>query len=129
MRPPGTGMALFLGLTACACGLVDLGAGPVEVRLQNGSAGLTFSTATLFTTEGPLTYRDVGPGEFTPYVEVEKAYRIATTEVIVEADTLRLQVIDFVGEEPLEPGRYTYVLTVSDANGEHRLLTQELHRP
>jgi hypothetical protein len=86
--------------------------------MENAS-NVTLSQATLFASAGPQTFRDLAPGETTPYVEVSKAYRIATTEIIVGVDTLRLQVIDFVGEEPLQPGRYTYVLVVTVlANGD-----------
>jgi hypothetical protein len=47
---------------------------------------------------------------------VEKAYRIASTWVVTGSDTVRLQVIDFVGEKPLNPGRYTYVLGFFEGN-------------
>ncbi len=46
------------------------------------------------------------------YVEVTKAYRIASAQVVVGQDTARIQVIDYVGESPLESGRYTYIFRV-----------------
>ena len=83
-----------------------------DVRVENASE-VSYDEATLYTFDGPLTYSDLAPGASSPYVSVSTAYRIATTQVVLGADTLRLQVIDYVGEEPLPAGRYTYVLTVS----------------
>ncbi len=103
--------ALAAALVAGGACASIFGSGDVLVRLENASAA-TFDRATLYTSEGPQTTLDVGPNQATPYVAVETAYRIATTEVVIGADTLRLQVIDFVGEEPLSAGRYTYVISV-----------------
>ncbi len=116
----------FLTVLVAACGDI-VGAGVVEVRLENGSSS-TFIEATLYTSDGPITFGNVGPGTATPYIEVSSAYRIATTQVVIEEDTLRLQVIDFVGEEPLSAGRYTYVLNVYGLGSEHPSLTQEFRQ-
>ena len=82
---------------------------PVEVRVRNGST-LTLDKGALYVHRDSITFTSLGPGQATPYQEVEKAYQIASTWVVTGSDTARLQVIDFVGEEPLSPGRYTYVL-------------------
>jgi hypothetical protein len=97
------------------------------VRLVNAST-VTMSRATLYTSEGPVTFEDVAAGAASPFVSVSVAYRFATTEVVVAADTLRLQVIDFVGETPLEPGLYSYVLDVIDLGTAAPSLTQEFRR-
>lgn len=102
--------ALIVGAPGCS---TIFGSGDVLVRLENASP-VAFDRATLYTSEGPQTTLDVGPGQATPYVTVTTAFRIATTEVEIDTDTLRLQVIDFVGEEPLSAGRYTYVISVVD---------------
>jgi len=92
------------------CGILGPN-GEVEVRVRNGSA-LVYDEATLFLPEGPLILFDLEPGEESLYVEVTKAYRIASAEVVVGQDTARAQVIDYVGESLLKPGRYTYILRV-----------------
>lgn len=117
---------LLLALAAAGCGVADP-TGSVDVRLENASS-FTFDEATLYTSEGELAYTDVGPGEATPYVEVETAYRIATTQVVIGADTFRLQVIDFVGEEPLAGGQYSYVISVLTFGGQPTDLTQEIRQ-
>jgi hypothetical protein len=73
---------------------------------------LILDEATLFLPNGPLIHFDLEPGEESLYVEVFKAYRIASAEVVVGQDTARVQVIDYVGESLLKPGRYTYIFRV-----------------
>ena len=88
---------------------------PVEVRVRNGSS-VTFDEGALYVHRDSIILTSLGPGQETPYQEVEEAYQIASTWVVTSSDTARLQVIDFVGEEPLSPGRYTYVLSFFEGN-------------
>ena len=99
----------------------------VMVRLVNAST-VTMSRATLYTSEGPVTFENLEAGAAAPYISVTVAYRFATTEVVVASDTLRLQVIDFVGETPLDPGLYSYLLDVIDLGTPNPSLTQEFRR-
>ncbi|MDH3292142.1 MAG: hypothetical protein OEO20_13690 [Gemmatimonadota bacterium] len=126
----GLGVVSLVAATVMvSAGGCDGAAGPdnVSVRLENASPA-SFAEATLYTSEGPQTSYDVGTGESTPYIAVATAYRIATTEVVIEDDTLRLQVIDFVGEEPLSAGRYTYVISVVGLGTASPSLTQEIRK-
>ena len=107
-------------ITTVACGPLGPG-GDVELRIENAS-NVTFDLVSLYTTEGVETNADVTPGETTPFVSVNVGYGIATTEVVVGTDTLRLQVIDFVGETPLAEGRYTYVLSIAGEPGNEQLV-------
>jgi len=102
-------LAAFAGV-ASGCGILGLD-GEVEVRVRNGS-DVVLDEATLYLPNGPLIHFDLGPGEESLYVEVHKAYHIASAEVVVGLDTARVQVIDYVGETPLKPGRYTYIFRV-----------------
>ena len=114
MSPRNTLPAVLLSviLTGCNPFVPD---GVVEVRVRNSST-LTFDEGVLYTHRDSITFTSLGPGQETPYQEVERAYRIATTQVVTGSDTARLQVIDFVGEEPLKPGRYTYALSFFEGN-------------
>jgi hypothetical protein len=87
----------------------------MEVRVRNGSS-VAFDGGALYVHRDSITFTALAPGQATPFQEVEKAYRIASTWVVTGSDTARLQVIDFVGEEPLSPGRYTYVLSFFEGN-------------
>ena len=104
-------------LGAAGCGILDP-SGEVEVRVRNGSAR-SFDEATLILPKGPLIHLDLEPGEETLYVAVSKAYRIASAEVVMGQDTARAQVIDYVGETPLKPGRYTYIFRVYEGVPPH----------
>jgi len=84
-------------------------AGPVEVRVMNG-ADVTLDEGVLYLPRDSIVFSGLGPGAFTDYREVEKAYRIASARVVSGTDTSGIQVVDYVGERPLEPGQYTYVL-------------------
>jgi len=101
-----------ISLSVAGCGVLDPG-GDIQLRVRNGSS-VVLDDVVLFLPMETLTFSGLGPSESTPYHEVAKAYRIASVQVVVSQDTARLQVIDLVGEEPLDTGRYTYVLRVFD---------------
>lgn len=128
MRVPlhtGAVLGILVGaLTGCGDAF---GNGSVEVRVENAS-DVRYDEATLYTLDGPRTYADLAPGARSPYVSVSAAYRSATTQVVLDGDTLRLQVIDYVGEEPLDAGRYTYVLSVSGVGTAWPALRQVLRQ-
>jgi hypothetical protein len=68
----GLGVAAVLSMLL-SCDAVGLG-GSVQVRMENAS-NVTLSQATLFASAGPQTFRDLAPGETTPYVEVYRNNR------------------------------------------------------
>lgn len=96
------------------CSLLDPD-DPVEIRVQNAST-LTIQEGVLYSDWDSVVFQTLEPGQQTPYKEVRRAYRIATTQVVTASDTARLQVIDFVGETPLEGGKYTYLLSFFEGN-------------
>jgi hypothetical protein len=102
-------LALILALFLGGCDILGLD-DPVEIRVRNASS-VTFDEGVLYSHSDSIVFVDLEAGRTTPYKEVERAYPIATTQVTTGPDTTRLQVIDFVGEKPLEPGRYTYALS------------------
>lgn len=127
MRRLVTAAAFFLAPIAALSGCDTPGvSGTPEVRVENRST-LVFDEVRYWAANNELTYTDLGAGSASPYVEASGAYGYTTTMVVVGSDTLRLQVIDYVGETPLADGRYTYVLDVLGEAGS-RSLTQELRR-
>ena len=101
--------------------------GSVSIRVRNDS-NLTFEGGILYLVGDSILFPGLGPGQTTPYREVEKAYRFATTQVVTGSgiDTARLQVIDFVGEQPLDEGRYTFSLFFFEGNP--KTLSQDLEK-
>lgn len=107
----GGGLALL-----AACGSL-LSGGDVEVRIENAST-VTIDSVVVYP-GGPdsLVATNLGVNARTPYRAIERAYRLATVEVRVGTGTARQQVIDYVGEKPLEGGRYTYRIRVTPQAG------------
>jgi hypothetical protein len=115
-RATGTATGVVVALLAVGgCGTLGLD-GPVRVRVENSST-VELDQVMLSTFDGVRTFEDLSPGEASRYVEVSKAYRMATVRVVVGVDTLSLTVIDYVGETPLDGGRYTYLLGLVPGGG------------
>lgn len=66
-----------------------------EVRIETGGGGAGL-------------YTGIGPGEQSEYLNFDYTYRYAFVEAIVGADTLRLQPIDYVGEQKFTSGKFTF---------------------
>lgn len=59
-----------------------------------------------------IDYGSVGSGNYSDFVSVELAYRYTHLIVTTEADTISWMPIDYVGETPLSPGKYSYELDI-----------------
>ncbi len=56
------------------------------------------------------TYGNISPGQTTAYRKIDKAYRYARIHALVNGKEAVLMPTDYVGEELLSGGNYTYVL-------------------
>ena len=86
--------------------------GDVNVRVANNSS-FAFSRVEVVFPENEVDYGSVRANGVSEYEPVETAYRYAYIEVEVGGEVLKIQPIDYVGERPLGPGRYTYLLNVT----------------
>lgn len=66
--------------------------------------------ASATTEQRVVNYGAIKSGESSEFESVDLAYRYTEMLVITETDTLRWQPIDYVGEQELEPGKYSYEL-------------------
>ena len=83
----------------------------LEIRVRNVSDAKFNKTRITFL--GQIeSYGVLGPGEYSSYHKIEKAYRYASVIVLSQDKLFLAMPIDYVGEEPLEPGKYTYELKV-----------------
>jgi hypothetical protein len=82
----------------------------VSIRIKNESS-LTFDTVQVGANES--VHENIGPDEYSGYLEYETAYSYAYINITAGAENYILQPIDFVGETPLENGFYTYGLSIS----------------
>jgi len=80
----------------------------VNLRIKNTSE-LNFNTVRVGAED--KVHQNVAAGDFSDYLEYEEAYRYAYIEIETDSATYVLQPIDFVGEEKLDIGFYTYELT------------------
>lgn len=104
----------LLGLAAGGCTSVKEPApgGGVEVRVANRS-DRDFDQVDVTFGSQKVSYGPVAQGATSEYKEArEEAYRYALVVVKAGGEEFRFQPIDFVGETPLAPGRYTYALNI-----------------
>ena len=106
------GLVVLLSLAGCDSPLLPLGGGDVEIRIQNASS-FPFERVDVVFPEDQISYGSIRANSASDYRDVSKAYRYAYIEVELGGEELVLQPIDYVGENLLRSGRYTYVLNVT----------------
>lgn len=123
MRSLWIGMAV-LGLVAGGCTTAkDSAADGVELRIANRS-DRAFDKVDVTFMGDLLSYGPVAQGATSEYKPVTgDAYRYGLVVVTAGSETFRFQPIDYVGETPLAPGRYTFALNIEPAD---RMVTIEL---
>lgn len=110
-------IVLSLAAVGCTTAQESSAAGGVEVRIANRS-DRDFDSVDVTFTSKKVSYGPVAKGATSEYQTVqEEAYRYALVVVTVGGETFRFQPIDFVGETPLAPGRYTYALNIDPNDG------------
>lgn len=94
----------------------------VNVRVRNASAADFDRVVVVFPKQHEVDYGRLPKGEVSQLRTTAQAYRYAGIRVTIGQRELALTPIDYVGEQPLVPGRYTYVLGVE---GERLTLSLE----
>lgn len=88
----------------------------VEVRVRNASTA-DFSSVVIGFPDQTEAYGAVAAQSATEYREVGRAYRYAAVQVALNGTSLVLIPVDYVGEEELDGGSYTYELNLTDDMG------------
>jgi hypothetical protein len=104
-------LGVLLSLAGCDSP-VGLFGGDVEIRIANNSS-FRFERVDAVFPEDEVSYGAISANSLSSYRTVSAAYRYAYIEVQVNGEELRIQPIDYVGENKLGAGRYTYVLNVT----------------
>ncbi|MCA8831248.1 hypothetical protein [Hymenobacter pini] len=102
----------IFALVASSCKKED-NAGEVQIRVKNASSH-RFESVYVNTSGGEEDYGSLSAGKNSDYARFTTAYRYAYIKVRVKGQELVLHPIDYVGEVPLAPGKYTYVVEVAD---------------
>ncbi len=83
----------------------------VFLRLHNRSDSLALEEVTVRLPHDSAHFAFIRPGGYSTYFAVDSAYRYAFIQAKSGGKEYFCQPIDFTGETPLAPGRYTYDLT------------------
>ena len=86
------------------------------IRLRNASA-YEMQDVTFASDHPARTFASIPAGAATEYYEVPQSYHYGYLEVHVAGQRYVMQPIDYVGEEHLRPGRYTFRITFEPGAG------------
>ena len=91
-----------------------------NIRIQNNSA-YDFCNVVLNPGGRYTNYGEIKGGETSCYRIYDKAYRYAYVNLYIDGEEYIIQPIDYVGEQPLGKGAFTYLIDVSDINNSYGL--------
>ncbi|TDQ30785.1 hypothetical protein [Zeaxanthinibacter enoshimensis] len=100
---------ITLGLLSCTDRDDELQ--QVQIRVRNMNS---FTYDTVIVGDQESVHELVEPGAYSDYLPYDTAYRYAYIEIVAGDSTFIAQPIDFVGEDPLPAGFYTYELTAEE---------------
>jgi hypothetical protein len=103
----------------------DNQADEVSIRLSNVSE-FNFENIVVDTSTGRVSFENIASGEQTDYKTFQKAYRYAFVQLEIKGKTYTLQPIDYVGEESLKMGNYTYEIDADTTKEQYTSLSLKL---
>lgn len=99
-----SGAVLLAAASACSS---VFGSDATLIRLENASA-VELTDVTFSAGHDPIHFDRIAPGGKTEYVEVDEAYSYGYVKVHANGQEYVLQPIDYVGEETIGDGRFTF---------------------
>lgn len=112
-------------LLLASCGIAEPGqdeGGPVRIRVSNASR-YTLEAVSVGFPEVTQRYGNLAPGETSGYHSIPRAHSYAFVEALAGGTRVFQQPIDYMGEPYLEPGSYTYQLTLASPTEPYSLRT------
>ncbi|MDP5140078.1 MAG: hypothetical protein NWP83_06355 [Spirosomaceae bacterium] len=91
--------------------------GDLLIRIENATS-TEMQNVYVNTAGGEGSYGDVPKNEKSHYINYKSAYRYAFVRFVSRNDTVRVQPIDYVGEQQLTSGSYTYKITMTNKNSD-----------
>lgn len=106
-------LLLTIGTFLSGCGITDSDekADGIYLRIANASP-VEFNSVYVSFPGEETTFERISSGNRSDYQKLDKAYHYGYIKVESEDKTYTLQPVDFVGEEPLRNGKYTYQLNI-----------------
>jgi hypothetical protein len=89
-------------------------ASTVWIRVVNVSAYDLYNIKVYSPASGRIDFDSLQPKEKSAYKKVKEAYGLAAAEVTVNNVKIEFLPDDYLGEQFLKPGRYTYELSVTE---------------
>jgi hypothetical protein len=105
------GLLVLAALSISACSNPFAATQRVEVRFRNATSQ-TLSDISIQWPGGSMQASQLAPGSMSSYEQHDGAYGYGALSATANGTVRRLIVIDYVGEQPLTPGRYTYVISL-----------------
>jgi len=114
---------LFLSLLACKGDSVepDNGYGDISIRIWNGT-NWEMTDVFVDTSGGENDFGKIEANRRSNYKHFTSAYRYAFVSFKIDGKPYLIQPIDYVGEIPLEKGRYTYKINIDNLNSVYATL-------
>jgi hypothetical protein len=114
-----------LSFSIPACSDADEELHKVRIRLTNTSE-FDYKEVHVNTGGGEFTYGNIDSNESSGYQEFEWAYSYAYIQLKINDEMYVIQPIDYVGEEKLKNGNYTYEIHANLNGGQYNRLTLKL---
>ncbi|WP_304236204.1 hypothetical protein [Jiulongibacter sediminis] len=99
----------------------DFGTGDVRIRIWNDTE-YVMNDIFVDTGGGENDYGELSSFDKSVYMRYNSAYRYAFVSFKIKGKAYTIQPIDYVGEEPLAKGKYTYRLSVDNLNSTYAIL-------
>jgi hypothetical protein len=97
------------------------GYGNVQIRIWNDSS-YVFDDLFVDTNGGLNEFGSLKPDEISEYKKFIFAYRLAYVSFKIDGQAYLIQPVDYLGEEKLQDGKYTYKIDVTNLNSDWALL-------
>jgi hypothetical protein len=116
---------LFVSVLIFSCSKSYDENSPSDLRIHNIS-NIQYDSVLVNAPGGKQVYGPVSPGSFSGYKPFLFLYNYAYIEVHFNNQVVKLQPLDYVGEEKLKPGKYRYELKL--ITGQQNSLVLECKR-
>ncbi len=105
---------IFFCAVLCAALSFSCADDDVHIRIENATSEEFNNTFVDTSIGGSHNYGTIAAGDQSDYHAFTSAYRYALMTLDIGGEEYRFQPIDFVGETPLSPGKYTYKVEILD---------------
>jgi len=95
----------------------------VEIRIENSSVYIYENVIV-----NGLAYGDISAGESSTYAEHQLAYSYGDVDITIDGKLYELIPVDYIGETPLNIGKYTYIIGADSTNDRFGRLSHQFRK-